>query len=135
MDPNDDPTRVGGIDVTTSQGCTLVRLWGEVDGALRADASTSMAQALATDQPILVDATGLTFIDSSGLAFLLQLHLAAGETGQRVTLRDPDRQVTDRLALIGMDREFELENTVPTQAVNAVVTGAVAVVSASRAGV
>lgn len=113
MDPIDDSTRVGGIDVNTSQGYTLVRLWGEVDGALRADASTSMAQALVTDQPILVDATGLTFIDSSGLAFLLQLHLAAAETGQRVMLRDPARQVIDLLAVIGMDHEFDLENAVP----------------------
>jgi|GEM_PF-885371 anti-anti-sigma factor len=131
MDPNDDPTRVGGIDVSTSKGCTLVRLWGEVDGALRADASTSMAQALVADQPILVDASGLSFIDSSGLAFLLQLHLAAAETGLHVTLRDPERQVVDRLALIGMDREFELENTVATPELRSgVVSGAMSVVPA-----
>lgn len=133
MDPNDDSTRIGGIDVTTSKGCTLVRLWGEVDGALRTDASTSMAQALVADRPIMIDAAGLTFIDSSGLAFLLQLHLAAAETGLRVTLRDPERQVIDRLALIGMDQEFELENTVPAEAVTAVMTGTVSVVAASRA--
>lgn len=109
MDPTADPARLGGIDVTTAHGRTVVRLWGEVDGALREDASASMAQALATTAPIVVDATGLTFIDSSGLAFLLQLHLAAEECGQALTLRDPAREVVARLDLIGMADEFVLE--------------------------
>lgn len=109
MDLTEDPTRLGGIDVTSADGRTLVRLWGEVDGALRAEASMSMAQALASSDPIVVDTSGVSFIDSSGLAFLLQLHLAATETGQRLTLRDPNREVVDRLGLIGMADEFEME--------------------------
>ncbi len=111
MDLTEDPTRLGGIDVTTAGGRTLVRLWGEVDAALRADASTSMAQALTSTAPIVVDATGVTFIDSSGLAFVLQLHLAAAETGQRLTLRDPHRELVDRLDLLGIAGEFELEES------------------------
>jgi anti-anti-sigma regulatory factor len=51
----------------------------------------------------------VTFIDSSGLAFVLQLHLAATETGQRLTLRDPGREVVGRLDLIGMAGEIDLE--------------------------
>ncbi|HEY0187891.1 MAG TPA: STAS domain-containing protein [Cellulomonas sp.] len=114
MDQTDDLARHGGIDVTTAGGCTLVRLWGEVDVALREDASASMARALASTDPIVVDATGVTFIDSSGLAFVLQLHLAASETGQPLTLRDPHRELVDRLALLGLDRGFVLE---PTRAI------------------
>ncbi len=110
MDQTEDPTNpIGGIDVTTVQGRTVVRMWGEVDGALRAEASASMAQALASSAPVVVDASGVTFIDSSGLAFVLQLHLAATETGQRLTLRDPRREVVGRLELIGMAGEIDLE--------------------------
>jgi anti-anti-sigma factor len=110
MDQTEDPTSpLGGIDVTTVPGRTVVRMWGEVDGALRAEASTSMAQALASSAPVVVDASGVTFIDSSGLAFVLQLHLAATETGQRLTLRDPGREVVGRLDLIGMAGEIDLE--------------------------
>lgn len=101
--------RLGGIAVTAAHGRTVVRMWGEVDGALRADASASMAQALASTAPILVDARDVTFIDSSGLAFVLQLHLAAAETGQRITLRDPRREVLGRLDLLGMAGEVEEE--------------------------
>ncbi|RMI14478.1 anti-sigma factor antagonist [Cellulomonas triticagri] len=110
MDPTDStPAPLGGIEVTTAHGRTVVRLRGEVDGALRAEASASMAQALASTAPILVDATDLTFIDSSGLAFVLQLHLAAGETGQQMTLHDPGRELIDKLDLIGMADVIPLE--------------------------
>jgi anti-anti-sigma factor len=105
MDLTEDPA-LGGIDVTTAGGTTLVRLWGEVDAALRAQASTSMAQALTSTDPIVVDATGVTFIDSSGLAFVLQLHMAATETGQRLTLRDPHGELREKLALLGLDAEL-----------------------------
>ncbi len=110
MDLTEDTTSpIGGIEVGTAHGRTVVRLWGEVDGALRAEASASMAQALASTAPIVVDAGGVTFIDSSGLAFVLQLHLAAGETGQRITLRDPQREVLEKLEMLGMGDQFELE--------------------------
>lgn len=109
MNLTEDPAPIGGIDVTAAHGRTVVRLWGEVDGALRAEASTSMAQALASSAPIVVDATDVTFIDSSGLAFVLQLNLAAGETAQGLTLRDPHRQVLEKLDMLGMAGEFAPE--------------------------
>jgi anti-anti-sigma factor len=109
MDLTEDPAPIGGIDVATVQGRTVVRLWGEVDGALRAEASSSMAQALASTAPIVVDTTDVTFIDSSGLAFILQLHLAATETGQPLTLLDPHREVLEKLDMLGMAGELELE--------------------------
>lgn len=102
-------TPAGGIGVTTVQGRTVVRLWGEVDAALRAEASLSMAEALASTAPVLVDTGDVTFIDSSGLAFILQLHLAATETGQALTLRDPQREVLSKLEMLGMAGEFDLE--------------------------
>lgn len=110
MDLTEDAAAIGGIDVTTEAGRTLVRLWGEVDAALRTQASFTMAQALASTAPVVVDATDVTFIDSSGLAFLLQLHLAANEIGQPVTLRDPKGEVVERLRMIGMGAEIELES-------------------------
>lgn len=112
MDLIENPTTpAGGIGVTAAQGRTVVRLWGEVDAALRAEASLSMAEALASTAPIVVDTGDVTFIDSSGLAFILQLHLAATETGQGLTLRDPHREVLSKLEMLGMAGEFDLEPT------------------------
>lgn len=106
----------GGIDVVRSHGRTLVRMWGDIDGSLRDQASASMSLVLMESAPVLVDATGVTFIDSSGLAFILQLHLAAAESGQRVVLRDPNHAVTDLLAMIGMADAVLLEGDVPADA-------------------
>lgn len=100
----------GGIDVVNSGGRTHVRMWGEVDGGLRDQASASMALVLATTDPVVVDATDVRFIDSSGLAFILQLHLAAGESGQSVTLRDPNRAVLELLDMIGMGGAILVED-------------------------
>ena len=106
----------GGIDVVSGEGPTLVRMWGEVDASLRDQASASMSLVLMESAPVLVDATDVTFIDSSGLAFLLQLHLASAESGQRVVLRDPHHAVTDLLAMIGMSDAILLEDDVPADA-------------------
>lgn len=110
MDPIENAaTPAGEIGVTSEDGRTVVRLRGEVDAALRAEASLSMAEALASTAPIVVDTAGVTFIDSSGLAFVLQLHLAASETGQALTLHDPEREVLSKLEMLGMAGEFDLE--------------------------
>ena len=91
----------GTIRVEARADVTVVLLEGEIDAALRAQASASMAQALAADRPVLVDASAATFIDSSGIAFVMQLHHAAGEMGTDVSLRDPRRVLRDVLEIIG----------------------------------
>ena len=84
----------------------MVVLVGEIDGALRDDASASMAQALVTGSPVIIDTTLATFIDSSGIAFVLQLSPSGVETGIGVSLRDPHRVLQDVLDMIGLAGEL-----------------------------
>ena len=99
----------GAIEVAVGEGRVVVVLTGEIDSALRGEASTAMAAALAAGLPVLVDATDVTFLDSSGVAFLLQLRRAAAEAGQEVSLRDPGRTVADVLRLVGMGHALRAE--------------------------
>ncbi|GIG20845.1 hypothetical protein Cch01nite_15690 [Cellulomonas chitinilytica] len=99
----------GTITVETQEGRTVVVLAGEIDAALREEASASMGLALINGLPIVVDSSPATFIDSSGLAFVLQLHLAAQEAGIPVTLRDPGRVVRDVLEMVGLSSELPHE--------------------------
>ncbi|WP_129337230.1 STAS domain-containing protein [Cellulomonas endophytica] len=92
----------GSIVVEAEGGTTVVRLVGEIDGALRDQASHGMGLALFADQRVVIDATATTFIDSSGLAFVLQLHLAAQEAGMELRLRDPRRVLRDVLDTVGL---------------------------------
>ncbi|GIG28497.1 STAS domain-containing protein [Cellulomonas marina] len=92
----------GAILVEHESGTTLVRLVGEIDGALREQASHTMGLALFADQRVVVDATSTTFVDSSGLAFVLQLHMATQEAGLELRLRDPSRVLRTVLETVGL---------------------------------
>ena len=52
--------------------------------------------------PLVLDASEATFVDSSGVAFVLQLHLAAAEAGVPLTLQDPHRVLRDLLDMVGL---------------------------------
>ena len=84
----------------------MIVLVGEIDAALRDEASASMAQALVAGSPVVIDSTLATFIDSAGLAFVLQLSRAASEAGIAVSLRDPHRVLRDVLDMIGLGGEL-----------------------------
>lgn len=90
------------IRVEHRAGRAVVCLVGEIDASLRESASASMGIALMSGLPLLVDASQATFIDSSGVAFVLQLHLAASEAGVELTLHDPQRILRELLDMVGL---------------------------------
>ena len=95
--------RTGGISAHADGGTTVIRLRGEVDASLRADASHALATALTTGGPVVLDLREVTFIDSTGLAFVIQCHRACGQTDQECVLRDVPEHVATLLALLGVD--------------------------------
>lgn len=99
-------TTTDAIVVEVLDGSTVVHLVGEIDSELRDQASDTMGLALMHGLPVVVDATQATFADSSGIAFVLQLHLAAKEAGIPVSLRDPRGVLTAVLAIVGLDDEI-----------------------------
>ncbi|WNB85552.1 STAS domain-containing protein [Cellulomonas sp. ATA003] len=106
MDDSDGATTPAGITVEQHDGTTTVVLRGEIDASRRESASRSMVAVLAGDGPVVLDTSGVTFIDSSGLAFLLQVHGVATDAGRPVVLRDPSGAVVELLALVGLDTLF-----------------------------
>jgi anti-sigma B factor antagonist len=110
MDQNIGVSRPREITVDDTDGTTLVRLRGEIDAGLRHAASEAMVAVLAGQGPLVIDTSAVTFIDSSGMAFLLQLHGVASDAGRPVVLRDPSGVVIDLLALVGLDTMFRRED-------------------------
>lgn len=94
----------GGIEAAPEGDGTRVLLWGAVDASLRDQASAVMAQTLAADGPVTIDVARVEFLDSSGLAFLLQLVRAGREDGRDVVLENPPALVIELLDLLGLDR-------------------------------
>ncbi|SDD12930.1 anti-anti-sigma factor [Sanguibacter gelidistatuariae] len=108
-------TTIGGIRLQEELGYSIVDMWGEVDGALRPEASAALARALDRDLPVIIDTSRVTFIDSTGIAFLVQFYTIGQEEGLKVTLRNPPTVVSDVLAMLGVD-EFLTRGPVPVPA-------------------
>ncbi|HMO10423.1 MAG TPA: anti-sigma factor antagonist [Actinotalea sp.] len=86
-----------GVEAVELPEGTLVRMWGSVDESLRSQASAVMAHALGRTGPVVVDADDVEFLDSSGLAFILQM-----------LLRDPPVLLLEMLELLGLRDEVPL---------------------------
>ena len=109
MDVTDHEAAAGTIRVDPQEARTVICLVGEIDAALRDEASRCMGLALVNGLPVVIDSTEATFIDSSGIAFVLQLHLAASEARIPVTLLDPHRVLRDVLDMVGLSGELPAE--------------------------
>jgi anti-sigma B factor antagonist len=103
------------IQVTNGPSQTVVGLYGDVDATLRDEASAAMGKALGSPSPVLFDASSLRFIDSTGIAFVLQLNMAAREAGLGVSIWDPNSVVTSLLEAIGMGGAIPRADSEPVQ--------------------
>jgi anti-anti-sigma factor len=93
--PGDETPRVpqvrsvdpGSVHVLYEPRATRVVLTGEIDAELGPDLLEAAEDALTSGRPLQVDAHHVTFMDSTGLAFLARL--ASRSKGRRVTLIRP----------------------------------------------
>ncbi|MBO1751359.1 STAS domain-containing protein [Actinotalea sp. BY-33] len=115
VDPHDqqsDQPLPGSVAVRHDEQGSVVTLRGEVDASLRDDAGLTMAAVLAHGGPVLVEMSGVTFIDSSGLAFVIQLHrLGVEDETQPCTLLNPPDLVLEMLEMVGLGGEIPLAFT------------------------
>lgn len=110
MEQGAEITAPHGITIThEDDGTVLVVLRGEIDASLRSAASQGMVAVVRAEGPVTVDTSEVTFIDSSGLAFLLQLQGVTTDAGRPLLLRDPSGAVLDLLSLVGLDTLFVTE--------------------------
>ena len=91
-----------GIRDEATQDGSLITMWGEIDAALRDRASDAMAHVLEAARPVTIDVGDVTFIDSSGIAFILQVYMLGMEDGLDVVLKDPTSVLEGLLDMIGM---------------------------------
>lgn len=105
--PELDGESHGAIDVIADDDVCRVVLRGEIDGARRDEASAALATVVAADVPVLVETDAVTFIDSSGVAFLVQLCMV-GEEGVTVRFGEPAPVVLDVLEMLELTERFGL---------------------------
>lgn len=103
-------------EVTTERGdgYTLVRLGGEVDLSWSQDVRRAVLDALAVGAPVGVELSAVGYIDSSGIAALVEGLQQARQRGQRFALVAVSDAVRAVLELARLDRVFTLVPDVQT---------------------
>lgn len=101
-------------DCATSdhQGLRLVSVRGEVDLSWSQRLRKTILEALASSRPVAVDLSAVTYIDSSGIAALVEGFQNARGKGQRFALVAVSRPVHAVLELARLDRVFPIFPTV-----------------------
>lgn len=85
------PTEPASVHVMVTSGRTRIVISGEIDADLAPDLQDATADAEAAGLPIEVDAAHVTFMDSSGIAFLARLASRSNERIRVVHAPDPVR--------------------------------------------
>jgi anti-sigma B factor antagonist len=92
------PTEDARLDLTLADDGALV-LQGEIDSYTAPD----LAERLSAQPPIeVLDVSGVTFIDSSGLRVIVEAHQARSSAGSRLVLRSPSAAVQRLLEISGL---------------------------------
>lgn len=94
---------IGTIDAVPRDGTTEIRLTGDIDGTLRDGASRALGRALTGGRPVVVDLSGVTFIDTAGVAFLIQCARACAQCRLTCELRDPPPTLVRTLRALGLE--------------------------------
>lgn len=100
------------VDVEHTGNECLVTMRGDIDVLAVADVQTLVVKALAecTDDAatLVIDMTGVGFIDSTGLGMLVNLARAAADRGQATQLRGPAPRIARLLKISGLDGLFAI---------------------------
>jgi anti-anti-sigma factor len=96
----------GSILVEEKTEATVVKMSGEIDISLRSQTGAALRQVLDRCRPVVVDTSGVTFMDSTGAAFLAQLRMFGSEDGICVSLAEQSMAVRNLLEILGVDAMF-----------------------------
>jgi anti-sigma B factor antagonist len=89
-------------------GPVVVTLGGELD--LRSSGRvTACLSELVTGSDVVVDLTGLRFVDAAGVGALVGARIDADERGRTITLRHPTQNVATVLRITELDKVFPIE--------------------------
>lgn len=97
-------------------GSSVLDVRGEIDMLTAPRLQAAITESLDRPAaPILVNLEGVTFMDSTGLRALVESRERAESAGVRLTLVGPSRQVRRLLSLTGLERFFDVQDSL-TQA-------------------
>lgn len=106
-----------GVTVASEDGRAVVRVCGEVDLATAPQLKRALDQALAVSRrdarghPVVVEVSGVTFLDACGLGVLAGAAMRARRRGSALILRDASRRIMQVLEITRLVPVFGLERS------------------------
>ncbi len=94
------------IDVTSVEGATVVTVDGELDMATADHLVAAAAELPAGHEPLVLDLSSVSFLDSSGIRALLEVSDHAADRGRPTGLLHPSAAVTRLLDLVDLRSRF-----------------------------
>ncbi len=99
------------FNLITKEGFSVVELSGDVDLSCSAAARETILRSLASGQPTLVDLSAVTYIDSSGVASLVEGYQVARRKHLEFGLLKVSEAVRSVLELAHLDRVFKIHDS------------------------
>ena len=98
--------------VTEEQGYAIVHLTGDIDLSCSAEVRRALLERLAAAQSILVDMSAVTYIDSSGIASLVEAYQTARKKHLEFGLVAVSEPALSVLELARLDKVFPIHASV-----------------------
>jgi anti-sigma B factor antagonist len=99
--------------VETQNGHVLIRAAGELDLSSAPSLSTAAEDAFADgNRVLLLDLSGITFTDSTGISAVLTVHRGAEARGSVVAVIAPSEIALQVLEMLGVERMLHIYATV-----------------------
>lgn len=98
-------------DIREEQGATVVAFEGDVDLQSSPEARTALLEAVARGDSVLVDLSAVDYIDSSGVASLVESYQKARKQNQGYVLVSVSEGARRVLELARLDKVFTLCDT------------------------
>jgi len=89
-DPDDTALHVTTVD---DAGWTVVAVKGEIDISTAATFEEALQSAMAVSERVVVDLSGVRFMDSTGLGVLMRAHKHQDDVGAALRLAAPSERI------------------------------------------
>lgn len=99
------------VDIAVQDGTTVVRLQGEVDLECSPRVRRALLDALRDRRPVVVDLSQVAYIDSSGIASLVEAYQTARKQDTPLVLAAVSPAALRVMKLARLDRVFTIRDS------------------------
>lgn len=99
-------------EIQELEGSTVVVFEGDIDLSTSPDARKILLDCVGKGKPVIADLSGLNYIDSSGVASLIEALQGSKQAGQGFALANVSDSAMRVLQLANLDKVFAIHATV-----------------------